>query len=324
MAIDLQWREDHGSAVVLHDGTFVGTLSVEQWWTEPWGDPSPAWVAGFLNPASGQFVQNCVEVPALQVDGGREQEMLVKTRDALASSPASVPGPSTEPAPAKFSADDVHAQLERVITAWADALNDLWRVGEQRDPSLSYSLYIKLVHVLNWAYTVDQALQAAWNRVPPVQQVAASQDADAKLVAALKDRESRENGANEGAEDALFKPFFRRSAERRPYRDWASVVVAGAFHEEFFGGLNWISGKMRHEAAGLPIELRQMQNGGEPRWKWKLASAIAPEGRDGGSDQREMFVSHLQGHDVLGLFSWLVDVFVDARLLIVQLLRETE
>jgi hypothetical protein len=78
-----------------------------------------------------------------------------------------------------------------------------------------------------------------------------------------------------------------------------------------------------HQAAEMPVELRQMTPGGEPRWKWKLADAIAPKEKDR-DKARSKYVAHLQENDVLGLFSWLVDVFVDAKMLLFKLMRDAE
>ena len=65
-----------------------------------------------------------------------------------------------------------------------------------------------------------------------------------------------------------------------------------------------------------------MTPGGEPRWKWKLADTIVPNVKDKDKAHRDMYISHLQERDVLGLFGWLVDVFVDAKHFIVNLLRQ--
>jgi hypothetical protein len=65
-----------------------------------------------------------------------------------------------------------------------------------------------------------------------------------------------------------------------------------------------------------------MTPGGEPRWKWKLAVTIPQSEREGNG--RDAYEKHLQGKDVLGLFSWLVDVFADAERLVVRLLSAAE
>jgi hypothetical protein len=324
MATDLRWREDFGSAAIVRDGSFIGTLSIEQWWTAPEGDPSAAWVAGFLNPETEEYVKVCVEVPALIVNEQRISEMLEKTCEAIDAGPSPICEPTRTPAPAKLSADEVYEQLNRVISAWVQALDDLEHVAAQRNPALGYIIWVKLMHVLNWAYTADEALQAAWRRVPSEQQVLASEDTDAKIQAAITDWQQRKAPDWSPNDEAAFRPYSRRQSEPGAYKDWASVVGAGAFHEEFFEGLSWISGKMRHhQAAEMPVELRQMTPGGEPRWKWKLADAIAPKEKDR-DKARSKYVAHLQENDVLGLFSWLVDVFVDAKMLLFKLMRDAE
>ncbi|MFI4985754.1 MAG: hypothetical protein ACHQAV_07215 [Solirubrobacterales bacterium] len=113
------------------------------------------------------------------------------------------------------------------------------------------------------------------------QQVLASEDTDAKIQAAIDDWTQRRSPDWKPDDEAAFRPYVRRQSDPRIYKDWASIVGAGAFHEEFFEGLAWISGKMRHhQAPEMPIELRQMIPGGEPRWKWKLADAIAAKDKD--------------------------------------------
>jgi hypothetical protein len=324
VTIELDWREDFGSAAVMRDGHFAGTLRPEWWWAEPSGEPLVAWVAACMDPTSKEMITVCVEVPAAAVGAEREAEMLEKARDAIDAGPPAVPGPATAPIAAKPSAEEVSEQLGRVIAAWVSSLDELWAVAEKRDPNPNYSLYFNLVHTLNWAYTVDQALQAGWNRVPTALQVPASQKTDAEIEAALEERRTR--GVSEKAlgEDPTFVPYFtRKAAKGRPYGDWASLVVAGAFHERFFEGLNWVSGKMRHNAAELPIELRQMRPGGEPRWKWKVADAIAAA-EDKEKRGRASYERHLSEKDLLGLFSWLVDIYVEAEMLVVKLLREAE
>jgi hypothetical protein len=324
MAIELRWREDFGGAAIVRDESFLGVLRPEHWWTVPEGDPSVAWVAGFLNAETEEYVKVCVELPAEPVSAERAPEVLQKARLAIAAGPPAIPEATKIPAGAEFSAEEVYEQLNRVISAWVQALDDLERVAEQRDPSLAYTVWVKLMHVLNWAYTADSALQAAWKRVPEEQQVCASEDADANIQAAIRDWEHRRSPDWKPDEEAAFRPYVRRQLEPRIYKDWASVIGAGAFHEEFFDGLAWISGKMRHhQAAEMPIELRQMTPGGEPRWKWKLADAIAAKAKDR-DKARSKYVAHLQENDVLGLLSWLVDVFVDAEMLLVRLMREAE
>ena len=305
----------------MRGGQFVGTLSLERWWPAPQGDPSVAWVAGVLDGETEEYVKVCVEAPALPVSAERSAELLEKAREAIAAGPSPLPEPTNIPAPAKPSADEVHEQLSRVFAAWVDALDELTRLAEQRDPELAYSIYIRLVHVLNWAYTADQALQSAWDRLPTEQQVLASQDTDEQMKSAIANWQQHKEPGWTPSEEAVFRPRLRRQPGSGPYKDWASVVAAGAFHEEFFQGLSWISGKMRHQAAAMPIELRQMTQGGEPRWKWRLADTIAPPDRDKG---RAKYVANLEGNDVLGLFSWLIDVFVDAEMLVSKLMRETE
>lgn len=326
MTIDLTWRADLLGAVILSDGSFVGALSIEPWWPEPKGEPDAAWVAGYMNGATNEYVKACVERPAAEVTEDRRGQMLEQVREAIMAGPPSLPGPERTPAPMKLTGEEVEEQVRLVIAAWVAALDDLWRDADTRDPTLTYSLYIKLAHVLNWAYTVDGALQAAWNQVPPRQQVTASQDADAKIAAAIADRQSRPPSSWNPAEDATFRPYLRRKAEKRPYDDWASMIVAGAFHEEFFSAVEWVSGKMRHGIVQLPIELRQMTPGGEPRWKWKLANAIVPEFKDRDAERvrRDLYAAHLQEKDVLGLFSWLVDVFASANRLIGKLRRDAD
>ncbi len=324
MAIELRWREDFGGAAIVLDDSFLGMLRPEHWWSVPEGDPSVAWVAGFLDAETEEYVKVCVELAAKPVTAERAAEILEKARLAIAAGPPTIPGATKTPAPAEFSAKDVYEQLNRVISAWAQALDDLERIASQRDPSLAYTVWVKLMHVLNWAYTADSALEAAWKRLPEEQQVRASEDADSNIQAAIKDWEQRRSPDWKPDEEAAFRPYVRRQSEPRIYKDWASVVGAGAFHEEFFEGLAWISGKMRHhQAAEMPIELRQTTPGGEPRWKWKLADAIAPKERDR-DKARSKYVAHIQENDVLGLLSWLVDVFVNAEMLLVRLMREAE
>jgi len=323
--IELRWREDYGAAAILRDGAYLGSLSLQPWWPRPEGEHSTAWVAAglFHGVQPDDYVRVCVEEPAMAVDASRSAEMLEKTHRAIEYGPRGVPGPEEAPAPMRLSADAVNDQLGRVISAWVDALDDLWQVADKRDPDVSYSMYLRLVHVLNWAYTVVEALQAAWNRVPTALKVPASQQADAKVEAAIAEWKTHRHPPWNPDDDPTFKSYFRRKTKGgRPYKDWASVMVAGAFHEEFFGGVKWVSGKMRHSAAALPVELRQMAPGDEPRWKWKLVDAIAPVDKD--QDQRAMYVAYLQERDVLGLFSWLVDVFVNAKHFLVKLLREAE
>jgi hypothetical protein len=210
-----------------------------------------------------------------------------------------------------------------VIGSWVNSLEDLRAVAEKRDPAPDLSLYIALVATLNWAYTVDQALQAGWNRVPASHQVPASQKTDAEVEAALAERRTHGVGEDVLTEDPTFIAYFDRRERRRPYKDWASVVLAGDFHREFFDGLNWVSGKVRHNAADLPIELRQMRAGGEPRWKWKPADAIAaPDDKE--KRGREAYEQHLREKDVLSLFSFLVDIYVEAEMLATRLLLEVE
>lgn len=176
----------------------------------------------------------------------------------------------------------------------SQALDDLERIESQRDSSLAYTIWVKLMHVLNWAYTADSALQAAWKRVPDEQQALASENTDVKIQAAIEDWKQRRSPDWKPDREAAFRPYVRRQSDPHIYKDWASIVGAGAFHEEFFEGLAWISGKMRHQATEMPIELRQMTPGGEARWKWKLANAIAPKEKDR-DKARSKYVAHPAG-----------------------------
>ena len=150
MATDLRWREDFGGAAIVRDDSFIGMPSIEQWWTAAEGDPSAAWVAGFLNPETEEYVKVCVEVPALIVNAQRTSEMLGKAREAIDAGPSPICEPTRTPAPAKLSAEEVYEQLNRVISAWVQALDDLKRVASQCDPSLAFTVWVKLMHVLNW------------------------------------------------------------------------------------------------------------------------------------------------------------------------------
>jgi hypothetical protein len=146
---------------------------------------------------------------------------------------------------------------------------------------------------------------------------------DKKARAAIANLKSHQLPGWDPLADPVFRAYHERQARHgRPYEDWASVMLAGAFHQEFFAAAQWISGKLRHSATRLPIELLQMTPGGEPRWKWKRAVTVPPGERE--DEARAAYETHLEGNDVTGLFSWLVDVFANAQRLVVHLLIEAE
>jgi hypothetical protein len=124
MMIELRWREDFGGAAIVRDDSFLGMLGLERWWTTPYGDPSVAWVAGFLDVDADEYVKVCVELPALPVTAERAPDILEQTRQAIAAGPQAIPGPARVPVAAKLSAEEVYEQLDRVISAWVQALDD--------------------------------------------------------------------------------------------------------------------------------------------------------------------------------------------------------
>jgi hypothetical protein len=103
---------------------------------------------------------------------------------------------------------------------------------------------VPLAQALNWLYTIDQALQVAWNRVPTHHQVAASQDADKKAAAAITSLQDRQLSTWTPETDPVFSAYHdrRERLRGRPYQDWASVMLAGTFRQEFFAAAEWISG----------------------------------------------------------------------------------
>lgn len=322
MAWAVRWNETYTAAALLRDGSWCGGVTLEHWWASADDGPQAAWVAGHYDAEAEAYVRVCVELPARTVTADRDSEMAAKTEAAIVAGPPLVAGPAGHAPRARASSAVIHDQLDRVVAAWAQTLDELFAAAPKHSSETVDGLFVPLMHVLNWAYTADETLQAVWNGLPSAVQMVASRDADRKLADAIADRRARDLSWAPTA-DVVFKPYLERRTTRRPYRDWASVIVAGTFHAEFFAGLNWISGKLRHNLSDLPIELRQMTPGGEPRWKWKRADTIvaADQRREPG---RSEYVDHLEGNDVLGLFSWLVDVFADAQRMLVDCAEQAE
>lgn len=313
MPVDLRWRDDFNGAAIIRDGHFIGTFRIEEWWEQPWGDPTPAWVASLFDSASGRSTRLCVERPARRMNAARADEALGALRQAVAR------GHVREHIDRERTPPDARRALDRMLMAWVDAFDRLWAAAVPRDPDRAGSILVALAEVLNWAYTIDQALQALWRDAPDETRRVMSDRVDMEIGAARAVADQQRGAPSSDAETLVNQQHVRRQQARVPYEHWSSLLAAGQFHAGFFDGVNWVGGKVRHgHVVELPIELRQRAPGEEPRWKWKNADAIA---RGHSDKSRARYVEHIQDNDVLGMFSWFIEVYVEAGHVLVPLAR---
>lgn len=211
-----------------------------------------------------------------------------------------------------------------MIVAWAGAHSAFVAAAAEGDDD-EFERWRTLNELLSWTYTMEQALQATWEELPMAWKVKASAETDAHAQRAIA--HNNELAATHGISwdehtDPAFEAYRRRRKRCRPYEHWSSLLLAGRFSDRFFYAIRWVRAQAAHVGIGLPIELRQLRPGEAPRWKWKRAAAVARSGRS--QSEASLYDRELGEQDVLGLFGFLLDIFVEAQHLLIRLTREAE
>lgn len=300
-----------------------GRLHARDWWPQGERTAVAAWAIEWMNPAgpaSGPplFIAP-VQVPALQPANGAERDALVAAAvEAKAAGEPSVPPPAE--AIEERAWRDIAEGLDRLFSAWVDAESAFHRAAVLTDePAAEWARWTTLTDALSRIYAIDRTLKTLWNKLPMDLREDASRWADD-----YADRTIAHNRNMSPTFDPLTEAGWEAWRERRrtgkPYEHWSGPLLAGMFHKDFFTGLRWVRGQLTYHAVPEPIELRQLRPDYEPRWKWKSAAAISTEG----GNERTAYETHVAGGDVIGQFSWLIDVFVDAQRIVGRLRKRAD
>ncbi len=199
--------------------------------------------------------------------------------------------------------------LDRLFSAWVDSETAFRRAAEcDPGPDGSWERWRTLTDALNRLYAVDSSLKTLWNKLPPDLREDASAWSDEYAGKAITHNRKIDPAFNPYGAPG-WEAWEERQRTGRPYEHWAGPLLAGLFHPDFFTGLRWVRGQLTYHAVHEPTELLQLRPGEPPRWKWKHANAVSTEG----GNERPLYEKHIAGQDVLGQFSWLIDVFVNAQ-----------
>jgi len=331
------WNDNFTAAMLTaDDGDIVGWLRIRPWHRPGEREPTPAWVAEVLrhDRAEPKLTSKAVELPAAEADDparrlpaaeaddpARREHLERLAKQVLAAPLSESTDPPAGPV-GPMSPDELHALLGRLLSAYADAESRFIRATELDVEAGAAARFVALAELLFWTYTVDEVLRTAWTRLSPEVRERASEDADARARKTIERNRRMAAQHDFGYDDdahRAFEAFRQRQTDGRPYAHWSSLLLAGIFGPSFFKALAWIRGKVTHEGVPEPIEIRQLQPGTEPRWQWKRADAVVRGGR--ADSQRNLYDSELAERDVVGLFSWLIEIFVDARWLLYRLQR---
>ena len=326
--LESRWHPDGQSAALLDgNSALVGTLERIEWYPPMERHPARAWAVSWLDRSGAEpiMLRAAIEVPALDAEIPERRGALL---DAAARAIAAGPEPVAARAPAipaRPSASERFRQAELLIDTWDHASRRLAVAAEDDGRAASYLRYLALTELLARTYTVDRTLQGMWDDVPPDLRESGSQRADDDAVAAIahNTRVLAASGRPYDAQaDRGLAPYFERLRTGEPYGHWTGHLLSGVLQEDFFRGLRWVRGQMTYRGVTDPIELWQYTAGAEPRWKWKDAAAVTIE--RGNARERALYDELLAGHDVLGLFSHLIDVFTDAKWSLRALLLRAE
>ena len=311
-----EWNEKFTTCWLRNeDDSIFGRLHLRQWWRPNTRTPEAAWAIELLNPDSDDpplFVA-LVQMPALRADTAAVRNDLV-ARAVKAKLNGEEPiAPPAGPIDERDWRDIVEG-LDRLFSAWVDAETAFHNAAARDDPAAGGARWVALTDALNRLYAIDSALKTLWKKLPADLREDASawsdQYADKTII-----HNRRIDPAFDPQTAAGWEAWRQRQRTGRPYEHWAGPLLAGLFHPDFFTGLRWVRGQLTYHALPEPIELRQLRLGDEPRWKWKNAAAISTEG----GNERPFYEEHIAGRDVLGVFGWLIDVFVDAQRIVGRL-----
>jgi hypothetical protein len=260
-----------------------------------------------------------VELPAGAADTEtRRQRLLALALEARAAGERDLPGPAAPVEPPTWL--EVADGLDRLFWAWGDS-EDRFRVAAGRvdlGPE-SWERWATLSDALNRIYAVDSTLKTLWKRLPFDLREDASVWSDDEAQRTIKHNRAIVSDFDPETSSG-WEAWRERQRTGKPYHHWSGPLQAGLFHPDYFTGMRWVRGQMTYHAIAEPIELRQLRPGSEPRWKWKSAVAVSTEG----GNERSFYELHLEGHDVVGQFGWLMSVFVDAQRMVGRLRRRAE
>lgn len=319
-----RWDLDGLGAVLLDDnGSWQARLEVRNWYEDQSRDPVVAWVVEWPVPdgRAPYMYETAIEHPALLADNDeRRTELIARARAALLAPRTTVPDPFETPSKA-LNADAWSALLDRQIWCWVDSFNGLCTALNATEDSATYPRYRHAVEALGWAYAVDSSLNLLWNRLSPTARELESLQTDANAAAAII-HNSRSVPTFDANNDGPFAGYLQRQRERRPYKRWSDVMLAGLFQSRFFIAISWVRGQLVHAGADLPMELQQYKPGIQPNWKFSDSASFG-RGRQSQADQK-VYDQVLAGWDVVGGLGHLVDVFADAERRLTQRLRAEE
>jgi hypothetical protein len=322
--LDLRWADDGlGALIRSKDDSWIAHLRVEDWYPDQQVEGELAWVASWLDPEAEDptMLMAAIEQPAMTAEDNRRRRHLVELAMKAMASPPEVPEPFAAPAPTPEGADEWADHLDLQLACWDGAFRELEAACADMDDSGEFGRYRALTQSLDWAYALDSSLGVLWKSLPIEIREEVSKQTDERA------REAAEHNANgmlkfDLETDAGFIGYVRRLEDRRPYRHWGEVMLAGIFQARFFKALSWTRGQLIHAATAAPMELRQHRAGVAPRWKWRESESFA---RGRADDAGLKVYDHvLAGHDVLGLLGNLTDVFHDAGMNLRRHLRSVE
>ena len=313
-----EWLREDLARLMSADGQILGHVELRRWWSDGQREAVTAWVVAYLDPRETTqpiMVHSPLEVPAREAtDQGRQDELVALALDAV-QHPPPAPPPAASALEGLPSTLDRRGQLELLMLAWDRAYRELMRAcALEEGESGDYERFMAVSDLLNRTYALDRTFNVVWQQLPIEVREAESVAADLRALRAIEhnarvsDQVSREYVPED---DGALKDHFLRRRNGKPYAHWSGPLLAGAFHRKFWEAVRWVRGQMTYNAAQSPIELLQWAAGVEPRWKWKQAGAITSERqalRNAGA-----YEAHLAGRDVLGVFSWLLEIFMEAE-----------
>lgn len=315
--IDAEWDASGTRATLYREEDWIGTVRCrDDWFLNQSQLPEPAWVVEWRSERPGwHFEQALVELGAGAADDDGRRADLVRRATALIEKPPELgPKPFAIPATDRDSAEGLRNRIEAISHALQSAEHRLDEAARIKEEWAGMRVLMALSEALAWLRTLDEVLGWTWRHaVDPTLREAESQ----RIDEALERRRELPDFAKVAVDER------RRSGD--PYEDWTLLLMDRglALSPGDLGGLRWPAGKMLHYRPLPVVELRQANQGSQPRWSWRPASEIFPPlPGERSRRQKEVYEAHLAGRTMLSKFK-LTLMLIEMEILFFGLIRRS-
>jgi hypothetical protein len=324
VTIRTEWDDEGTRAVLLDDnGSLLGWIRREEWFEDGSRTPQLTWVLAYA--LDGEQVMSGIGTrrrldPGSDPAADETQRAELETR-ALELLDEGPPPDSETRIPTKIltpnSREDRLHRIDLGIQGWSDASGRLHRAAQREEEWALDVIGMAMTELLAWTRLLDDMFSAAWRR--------GFSDEIREEMSSRADEQLR-RAADSYPKPPQSRPFldlYQREKDGKPYDDWAAAMAGyhgGAAVRGDLQAFRWLAGKLLHVGPRPVVELRHLQIGGQPRWKWIEADRIVPRKQDRDRDRAD-YERHLQGRDVLGSLTW-IDTWIEAQFFVIRLYKE--